>query len=203
VEAGPPQGPGGRGLPEAGGPEGPLGVLKDPEKKEDFIKEIEAFPEELTRIADGLHGLRHVETLWEAALGAAAVAAITGSAERGAWLLEDHYSGEEADGVYGLLEAAANLLKEEAQEDDKAHAGTHEPPDDPGEWTERRDLEGPTCLRTSEPWARSGQETRDEGSAEGFLEGLGDLFPAPGGGGGPGEGGAGGGLQKRGGVGEL
>jgi hypothetical protein len=97
------------------------------------MKEIEAFLNELTRTADGLHGLCHVETLWEAALGAAAVAAITGSAERGAWLPEDHYSGEEADEVYGLPEAAAGLLKGE----------THGPPDDPGEWTERRDLEGP------------------------------------------------------------
>jgi len=107
------------------------------------MKEIEAFLDELTRIADELHGLCHVETLWEAALGAAAVAAVTGSAERGAWLLRDHYSGEEADGVYDLLEAAANLLEGEAQEDDEAHAGTHEPPDDPGEWTEWRGLEGP------------------------------------------------------------
>jgi hypothetical protein len=107
------------------------------------MKEIEAFLGELERIADGLHGLCHVETLWETALGAAAVAAITGGAERGAWLLEDHYSLKEAEEVYDLLEAAANLLEKEAQEDDKAHAETHEPPDDPGEWTEWRDLEGP------------------------------------------------------------
>jgi hypothetical protein len=108
-------------------------VLKDPEKEEDFMEKIEAFLEDLTRIADELHGLCHVETLWEAALGAAAVAAVTGSAERGAWLLEDHYSLKEAEEVYDLLEAAAGLLKEE----------THEPPDGPGKGTERRDLEGP------------------------------------------------------------
>ena len=47
------------------------------------MKEIEAFLDELTRIADGLHGFCHVETLWEAPLGAAAVAAVTGGAERG------------------------------------------------------------------------------------------------------------------------
>jgi len=107
------------------------------------VEKVEAFLDELRRIADQLYALLHVDTPWEAALGAVAVAAITGDAERGTWLLRGHYSGEEADGVYHLLKAAADLLEEEAQEDDEAHAGTHEPPDDPGEWTEWRDLEGP------------------------------------------------------------
>ena len=45
--------------------------------------------------------------------------------------------------MYDLLQAAARLLEEGTREGLEAHAGTHEPPDGPGEWTERRDLEGP------------------------------------------------------------
>jgi hypothetical protein len=92
--------------------------------------------ERLVQIADQLIALCHVDTPWEIALGAVAVAAITGDAERGALLLEGYYSGEEADGVYDLLEAAALQKSSLAQIADK-------PPDDPGEWTEWRDLEGP------------------------------------------------------------
>ncbi len=107
------------------------------------MKGIEALIDRLREIADGVYGLCYVDTPWEVALGAAAVAAITGDAERGAFLLRGHHSGEEADLVYDLLQAAARLLEEETREDLEAHAGTHEPPDDPGEWTEWRDLEGP------------------------------------------------------------
>jgi hypothetical protein len=103
---------------------------------------VDDFVKRLKRIADQLYGLCYEDTPWETALGAAAVAAITGDAERGALLLSGHYSGEEADLVYDLLETAADLLEEETREGEP-HAGTHEPPDDPGEWTEWRDLEGP------------------------------------------------------------
>jgi len=112
---------------------------EEEKKKEGFVKEIEDFMDELAGIADRLIALCHVDTPWEVALGAAAVAAITGDAGRGALLLRGHYSGEEADGVWDLLEAAAELLEEEAQEDLEAS----EPPDDPGERAEWRDLEGP------------------------------------------------------------
>jgi hypothetical protein len=44
--------------------------------------------ERLVQIADQLIALCHVDTPWEIALGAAAVAAITGDAERSALLLE-------------------------------------------------------------------------------------------------------------------
>jgi len=117
--------------------------LGEEEGKEDFMKGIEDLMDRLKEIADQVYGLCYVDTPWEVALGAAAVAAITGNAGRGILLLRGHHPGEEADLVYDLLQAAAGLLEEETREDLEAHAGTHEPPDDPGEWTEWRDLEGP------------------------------------------------------------
>jgi hypothetical protein len=116
-------------------------TFTDQGKKEDFVGRLTEIMDTLKEIADQLHELCYVDTPREIALGAAAVAAITGDAKRGAFLLEGHYSGEEADGVYDLLEAAARLLEEE--EDLEVHGGTREPPDDPGERTKRRDLEGP------------------------------------------------------------
>jgi hypothetical protein len=107
------------------------------------MKGIKDLMDRLKKIADQLYGLCYVDTPWEVALGAAAVAAITGDAGRGALLLRGHHPGGEADLVYDRLQAAARLLEEGTREGLEAHAGTHEPPDDPGEWTEWRDLEGP------------------------------------------------------------
>jgi hypothetical protein len=104
---------------------------------------VDRLMDKLTQIADQLYGLCYVDTPWEVALGAVAVAAITGDAERGALLLRGHYSGGEADLVYGLLETAADLLEEQRQGDGEDHGPSPELPDDPGEWTEWRDLEGP------------------------------------------------------------
>jgi hypothetical protein len=64
----------------------------------------------LMEIADRLIYFCHVDTPWEVALGAVAVAAITGSAESGELVLRGYYSGEEAGTIYDLLGKAA-LLK--------------------------------------------------------------------------------------------
>jgi hypothetical protein len=63
----------------------------------------------LMEIADELILLCHVDTPWEVALGAVAVAAITGSAESGELVLRGYYSGPEAGAIYDLLEEAASM----------------------------------------------------------------------------------------------
>jgi hypothetical protein len=51
--------------------------------------------DKLMRIADRLINFCYVDTPWEVALGAVAVAYITGDAEYGERLLDGYYSGEE------------------------------------------------------------------------------------------------------------
>ena len=65
--------------------------------------------DKLMGIADQLINFCHVDAPWEAALGAVAVAYITGDPGAGERLLEDHYSGEESGPIYDLLEMAASL----------------------------------------------------------------------------------------------
>jgi hypothetical protein len=73
---------------------------------------IEKFLGEIRWIAEEVAMLCHEDTPWANVLGAVAVAAITGNSLTGARLLEGHYSGEEADAVFSLLEDAASLLED-------------------------------------------------------------------------------------------
>jgi len=65
--------------------------------------------DKLVQMADRLICYCHVDTSWEVALGAVAVAYITGYPHYGQRVLQGYYSGEEADGVYELLWEAASL----------------------------------------------------------------------------------------------
>jgi hypothetical protein len=67
--------------------------------------------ERLMELADRLVNFCHVDTPWEVALGAVAVAAITGDAGSGELVLRGYYSGEEAGAIYDLLEEAASMVE--------------------------------------------------------------------------------------------
>jgi hypothetical protein len=74
------------------------------------VKMDRGFVNEVRWIAEELAMLCYDDAPWANVLGAAAVAAITGSPELGARLLEGYYSGEEADAIFSLLEDAASLV---------------------------------------------------------------------------------------------
>jgi hypothetical protein len=63
----------------------------------------------LMEIADRLINFCFVDTPWEVALGAVAVAYITEDPGAGELVLEGHYSAEESGPIYKLLEWAASL----------------------------------------------------------------------------------------------
>jgi hypothetical protein len=67
--------------------------------------------DKLMRIADRLINFCYVDTPWEVALGAVAVAYITGDPGAGDLVLEGHYSAEESGPIYELLERAASLRR--------------------------------------------------------------------------------------------
>jgi hypothetical protein len=65
--------------------------------------------DKLIQLADRLVCYLHVDAPWEVALGAVAVAYITGDPGAGEVVLEGYYSGEESGPIYELLERAASL----------------------------------------------------------------------------------------------
>jgi hypothetical protein len=82
-------------------------MAKDKVQKQAAV--LEDFMDRILEMADRLINFLYVETPWEIALGAVAVAAITGDVESGERLLDGYYHAEEADAVYDLLELATSL----------------------------------------------------------------------------------------------